>query len=58
MACQRMCPAAEVSLYAYHNPGEEMAQAVSLNGRPYSESADRIPIPQIDEFGMQLSPAG
>ncbi|MGC1894066.1 MAG: DUF2865 domain-containing protein [Pseudolabrys sp.] len=37
MACQRMCPAAEVSLYAYHNPGEEMAQAVSLNGRPYSE---------------------
>ena len=35
--CQRMCPASEVSLYSYHNPGEEIAQAVSLNGRPYSE---------------------
>lgn len=36
-ACQRMCPAAEVSLYTHHNPGEEMAQAVSLNGRLYTE---------------------
>lgn len=36
-ACQRMCPAAEVALYTYHNPGEEMAQAVSLNGRLYTE---------------------
>jgi len=36
-ACQRMCPASEVSLYTYHNPGEEMAQAVSLNGRLYTE---------------------
>lgn len=36
-SCQRMCPAAEVSLYTYHNPGEEVAQAVSLNGRLYTE---------------------
>ncbi len=35
--CQRMCPAAEVQLYSYHNPGEEVTQAVSLDGRPYSE---------------------
>jgi hypothetical protein len=35
--CQRMCPAAEVSLYTYHNPGEEVTQAVSLNGRLYTE---------------------
>jgi Protein of unknown function (DUF2865) len=35
--CQRMCPAAEVSLYTYHNPGEEVSQAVSLNGRLYTE---------------------
>jgi hypothetical protein len=35
--CQRMCPAAEVTLYTYHNPGEEVAQAVSLNGRLYTE---------------------
>ena len=36
-ACQRMCPASDVSLYTYHNPGEEVAQAVSLGGRPYTE---------------------
>lgn len=36
--CQRMCPAAQVSLYAYHNPGEEVQQAVSTaDGRPYTE---------------------
>jgi len=35
--CQRMCPASEVALYSYHNPGEEVNQAVSLNGRPYTE---------------------
>ncbi len=36
-ACLRSCPASEVALYTYHNPGEDMAQAVGLNGRPYSE---------------------
>jgi Protein of unknown function (DUF2865) len=35
--CQRMCPAAEVQLYTYHNPGEDVSQAVSLNGRFYTE---------------------
>ncbi|MEJ2624290.1 MAG: DUF2865 domain-containing protein [Pseudolabrys sp.] len=35
--CQRECPAAEVRLYTYHNPGEDMSQAVSLNGQFYSE---------------------
>jgi hypothetical protein len=36
MQCQRMCPAAEVNLYTYHNPGEEVSQAVSLTGAPYT----------------------
>jgi hypothetical protein len=36
-ACQRMCPAAEVQLYTYRNPGEEIAQAVSLHGHAYSD---------------------
>ncbi|HVY57370.1 MAG TPA: DUF2865 domain-containing protein [Xanthobacteraceae bacterium] len=36
-ACQRMCPAAEVSLYTYRNPGEDVSQAVSLDGRPYTQ---------------------
>jgi hypothetical protein len=35
--CQRECPAAEATLYTYRNPGEDMNQAVSLNGQPYSQ---------------------
>jgi hypothetical protein len=34
--CQRMCPAQNVQLFTYHNPGEDVAQAVSLGGQPYS----------------------
>lgn len=49
--CQRMCPAAEVSLYTYHNPGEEVAQAVSLNGRPYTE------LPNAFAYRKALNPA-
>jgi hypothetical protein len=36
-ACQRECPAAEALLYTYRNPGEDIAQAVSLGGLPYTE---------------------
>ncbi|HTV35954.1 MAG TPA: DUF2865 domain-containing protein [Xanthobacteraceae bacterium] len=35
-ACQRLCPAAPVALYTYHNPGEEIEQAVSVDGAPYT----------------------
>ena len=35
-ACQRMCPAAEVMLFSHRNPGEEVAQAVSIQGQPYT----------------------
>jgi hypothetical protein len=34
--CKNMCPAAEVALYAHRNPGEDVAQAVSLSGQSYS----------------------
>ena len=50
-ACQRMCPAAEVSLYTYHNPGEEVAQAVSLNGQPYTA------LPNAFSYRKALTPA-
>jgi len=50
-ACQRMCPAAEVSLYTYHNPGEDVSQAVSLNGRLYSE------LPTAFQYRKAVSPA-
>jgi Protein of unknown function (DUF2865) len=49
--CQHMCPAAEVSLYTYHNPGEEVAQAVSLNGRLYTE------LPTAFSYRKALNPA-
>jgi hypothetical protein len=34
--CKALCPATEASLFAYRNPGEDMNQAVSVNGQPYS----------------------
>ncbi|MGH6683307.1 MAG: DUF2865 domain-containing protein [Pseudolabrys sp.] len=49
--CQRMCPAADVSLYTYHNPGEEVTQAVSLNGRLYTE------LPTAFSYRKALNPA-
>jgi hypothetical protein len=36
--CKALCPAAEATLYAYRNPGEDMSSAVSINGQPYSSS--------------------
>jgi hypothetical protein len=36
--CRALCPAAEATLYAYRNPGEDMNQAVSINGQPYASS--------------------
>jgi hypothetical protein len=36
-ACQRGCPASEALLYTYRNPGEDMNQAVSIGGQPYTE---------------------
>ena len=36
--CKNLCPAAEASLFSYRNPGEDMNQAVSINGQPYSSS--------------------
>ena len=36
--CKSLCPAAEATLFSYRNPGEDMNQAVSINGQPYSSS--------------------
>jgi hypothetical protein len=35
-ACQRLCPASEVALYSFRNPGEGMDQAVSNAGQMYT----------------------
>lgn len=34
--CKRLCPAAETALYTHRNPGEEIEQAVSISGQPYT----------------------
>lgn len=34
--CKALCPATEANLYAYRNPGEDMNQAVSTSGQPYT----------------------
>jgi hypothetical protein len=39
-ACQRLCPAAEVALYSHRSSGEDVNQAVSPNGRLYTEMAN------------------
>jgi hypothetical protein len=47
-----MCPAAQVSLYAYHNPGEEVQQAVSTtDGQPYSS------LPTAFQYRREFNPA-
>jgi hypothetical protein len=50
-ACQRLCPAAEATLYAFHNPGEGMEQAMSLNGQPYTA------LPAAFQYRKQFTPA-
>lgn len=34
--CKALCPATEAAIYAYRNPGEDINQAVSINGQPYT----------------------
>src|SRR6266581_340593 len=36
--CKALCPAAEATLFTYRNPGEDINQAVSINGQPYTSS--------------------
>jgi hypothetical protein len=49
--CQRTCPAAEVKLYSYRNPGEDMAQAVAADGRRYSE------LPTAFRYRQEFNPS-
>jgi hypothetical protein len=34
--CHRLCPAADVALYSFRNPGEDMSAAVSTTGQLYT----------------------
>jgi hypothetical protein len=48
--CKALCPATEANLYAYRNPGEDMNQAVSISGQPYSSS------PNAFRFRQEFNP--
>jgi hypothetical protein len=50
-SCQRLCPAADVTLYTYHNPGEGMEQAVSVSGQSYTA------LPNAFRYRKELSAA-
>src|ERR1700687_6020978 len=49
--CKALCPASEANLYAYRNPGEDINQAVSINGQPYSAS------PNAFRFRQEFNPS-
>jgi uncharacterized protein DUF2865 len=49
--CKALCPAAEASLYAYRNPGEDMSQAVSASGQPYTS------LPNAFRFRQEFNPS-
>lgn len=49
-ACQRECPAAEATLYAFRNPGENMEQAMSISGQPYTS------LPTAFQYRKQFTP--
>jgi hypothetical protein len=50
-SCKALCPAAEATLFAYRNPGEDMNQAVSINGQPYSA------LPNAFKFRTEFNPS-
>jgi hypothetical protein len=49
--CKALCPAADATLFAYRNPGEDMNQAVSISGQPYASS------PNAFRFRQEFNPS-
>src|SRR6266436_8986593 len=49
--CKALCPATEATLFSYRNPGEDMNQAVSTNGQPYSA------LPNESRFRQEFNPS-
>lgn len=49
--CKNQCPAAQASLFTYRNPGEDMNQAVSISGQPYSS------LPNAFKYRKEFNPS-
>ena len=50
-SCKALCPAAEATLFAYRNPGEDMNQAVSISGQPYTA------LPNAFRYRQEFNPS-
>jgi hypothetical protein len=49
--CKALCPAAEASLFVHRNPGEDINQAVSIGGQPYTS------LPNAFHFRTEFNPS-
>jgi len=49
--CKALCPATDAALYAYRNPGEDINQATSVNGQPYTA------LPNAFHFRTEFNPS-
>jgi uncharacterized protein DUF2865 len=49
--CKALCPATEAVLYAHRNPGEDINQAVSISGQPYTA------LPNAFKFRSEFNPS-
>jgi hypothetical protein len=49
--CKALCPATEATLFAYRNPGEDINQAVSISGQPYTS------LPNAFKFRTEFNPS-
>ena len=49
--CKALCPATEAELYAYQNPGQDINQAVSISGAPYTA------LPNAFKFRTEFNPS-
>lgn len=56
--CQQQCPAAEAQLFYHRNPGEDMTQAVSLSGTPYTSLPNAFKYRQEFNAACTCKPAG
>jgi hypothetical protein len=50
-SCKALCPATEATLFTYRNPGEDINQAVSVAGQPYTS------LPNAFHFRTEFNPS-
>ena len=50
-SCKALCPATDAQLYVHRNPGEDINQAVSINGAPYTA------LPNAFKFRTEFNPS-